>query len=193
VARFMVEITKSVPFQGRTEETANLYAVECGPLDPNFTDLINHFVAAEKPIFSTAVSFIRGRVWDIGLPPNTMREVLTLTGTGSQTDVPGYYRECCILVKWPLPRSTASGSSRQRSLKKFLHTCCALSGTVLGGTATLPAIATIPNLAAYITAVTSNATLDFDLVSPSGAVPSGPAVLHPYLEHRQFPRGRKQT
>jgi hypothetical protein len=193
MARFKVAITKAVSFQGQDQEFANVYCYETGIVNPNFDSLADAIVAAEKGLFANTVSFRKAQIWDVGVPPNIMRLTKTLTGTGNAAGG-GMYRECALLVKWPLPRSTAGASSRQRSLKKYLHT----AGTTGGGGAengatALGAISSIAGLQGYINAVNNPLNGEATLISPSGAVPNGPAVLHPYLEHRQFPRGRKEN
>lgn len=192
MARFKVSITKFVQFQGKEQEFANVYTYETGALDPNFTNLVNDIVTAEKRIFSSAVGFRRAQVWDAGIPPNVMRHTQVLSGVGA-LGVTDMYRECALLVKWPLPRAVSATSSRQRSLKKYLHICSSAGGSANDGNTLIGAPAAGSALALYMAAVTDPPNVDADLVSPSGAVPNGPPVVHPYLEHRQFPRGRKES
>lgn len=193
MARFKVAVTKSVPFQGSGDEFSNVYTYETGITDPDFNQLADAIVAAEKLVFASLITFLRVQVWDAGLPPNTMRLSKAVTGQGAASATAGAYRECALLVKWPLPPSTSSGRARQRSLKKWLHTSNFGSVTQMQGDTAYASTAAIPGLAGYISAITNPISGGATLTSDSGAEPSGPAVLHPYLEHRQFPRGRKQT
>lgn len=192
MARYKVSVTKGMMFQGKDQEWSNVYCYEVGLVNPDFDALADAIVAAERPVHGSQVSFRKVQVWDVGLPPNLMRVSKPLSGTGSATNNDQYI-ECAHLVKWPLPRSTAGLSSRQRSLKKYLH-----SNSLAFGSGPWTGNTIFANPAAgsagrtYINAVTAPAGLDAQLVSPSGAEPDGPAVLHPYLEHRQFPRGRKE-
>jgi hypothetical protein len=192
MALFKVQITKSVSFKGNTDEFSNVYCYEGGVVDPDWAAVVSALVAAEKTVHASAVTWVRAAVWDIGVPPNTMRYTTSLSGTGSLSVSSGMYRECAYLIKWPLPRSTATTRSVARSLKKWLHVCSNLAGTNTDGTATLTPISGVSALQNYV-AVAEEPVAGCELVSPSGAVPNGPAVLHPYLEHHQFPRGRKRT
>lgn len=120
--------------------------------------------------------------------------VRPITGTAGTNAGGVMYRELAFLCKWELPRKVLGGGAlgRQRSLKKWLHTC-SLLGISAGndGAATIfPAPPSV--ISTYMSAVT---TLNGSpMIAPDGSLPVlGTGALHPYLEHRQFPRGRKES
>ena len=196
----MLSITKSVLFQGNTEEFSNVYTYDGVSDDDSAVEsLVDAVVAAERPIFSGAVRFVRAKAWKVaGLGPNVMRITKDLSGNGGATTGASMYPELAVMVRWSLPsRTTAFLSSDNavrrvsRYLRKYLHTCTPHNLAIdAGGSGSTPA-ATSP-LTAYANAV--RAPLNgVNLCAPNGDQPSGSHRFHPYLEHRQFPRGRKES
>lgn len=188
-----VSIEKSVIFQGRRETFSNVYRYEVPQDDEQYlTSLADAVMALERLVHSTDVRFDHARVWGTGIPPNYMHVSKAYTNVnGSSTPNP-LYRECAILIKWPLPRKFGLNRSVTRSLKKWLHSCSYLGIMASGdGTAMLSNPGAGSNLETYLQGIQTPVTGAI-LEGPDGTKPTGGAVLHPYLEHRQFPRGKKE-
>lgn len=201
MAKRFVSVEKEMSFQGRTERWSNVYCMEMSDVSVSAHEAIQDaLVAAERPVHGPDVKFIRTRVYttkglngigDSGDMYSVMERNVQGTGSGG-TFIP--YRECAVLVKWPLPRKTkiGGGLGRQRSLKKWIR---GVAGTGIGvdqasGVNPLQS-ATTTIFQTYAAAVEGAA--NSDLVSPDdGATKSDAVRIHPYLEHRQFPRGRKE-
>lgn len=198
-----VAIEKEMTFQGRTERWSNVYCFDTNAADETaYAALVTGVVNAEKPVHASNVSFKKGRVYTTsGLngitDPGNMYYVtdLTAVGTGVNSGSGAMYRECAVLVKWPLPRKVGLLGSlgRQRSLKKWIHPGAGLSLTTneIEGTAALSSTAKAP-FVTYASAVQVPVS-GSQIVSPDGTLPNAAAQIHNYLEHRQFPRGRKES
>jgi hypothetical protein len=198
-----VSITKEVPFQGRSEEFSNVYLYETSASDEaGFQAIVDAIVAAEKLVHAPDVVWTKARVYTtFGLNGVTDTggtfHVATLSGAGSGTTVTSeaMYKECAVLVRWPLPRkgSILAGFGRHRSLKKFLHTCGApsLNTAQQDGSGIISGVP-VTALVAYANSV-ENPTAGAQMVAPDGSVPNAEPNVAPYVEHRQFPRGRKET
>lgn len=121
MAEYAVAIEKDTLFQGQLERFSNVYTFDTGVTE-SFEDLpiITRLVEIEKAVFGTAVNFRLGRSYGIAGPSigNVMREVVDLTGTGTQTG-PTVYRECAVCVTFDLPRSLIL--RRRRIGRKWLH------------------------------------------------------------------------
>lgn len=201
MARRIISIEKEATFQGKTERWSNAYCYEtAATTDAEYSTLIDAIVAAERPVHAPQVSFKRASVYttqglngpaDLG----SMYFVkdLSVVGTAIASGGGTMYREAAVLVKWPLPRKQkATGLGRQRSLKKWIHTCSVMgfNTAVNQGTEALTSTEKGPFMtyAASIGGPVTGTTL----VAPDGTPPSGVAQVHDYLEHRQFKRGRKK-
>lgn len=190
--RVKVSITKDTQFQGRTEEFSNVYCYEdVANTEADLEQLVNAVVTAEKRVHGNNVRFLRAQVWDVGLAPNLMRFTKNLTGTGDLGASGSYYKECAILVKWPLARRAGLRRTIHRSLRKWIHACATVNGIDTSGLNPVGAIAAGTPLANYISEATQPIA-GIRLCAPNGDLPTGAAVVHPYLEHRQFPKGRKE-
>lgn len=193
-------ITKEVTFQGHAERFSNVYLYDMSTAnDTTMNAQIDSLIAAERPVFSSSVNFVEARCFtteglngagDAGVT-YVVRPISATAGTNVQA---GIYRELAFLCKWELPRKVLGGGAlgRQRSLKKWLHTCSSMgiSAGSQGEAAIFPVTPTA--IANYMAAVTTmNGS---PMIAPDGSLPVlGTGVLHQYLEHRQFPRGRKET
>lgn len=195
-------IEKANGFQNRVEEWGNTYLYDMSSVtDGDYTLLINNVVAAEKAVHAADVTFKRARVYTTQglnnvLEGGSMYKVVELTGTGSMAAGGSIqiYRECAILVKWPLPRKDLVGGAlgRQRSLKKWVRSCSSafMTAAALSGASSIPQAA-IDHYTTYGNAVLTPTPVS-QLSAPDGAEPNAAVQIHPYLEHRQFPRGRKE-
>jgi hypothetical protein len=190
----VAQITKRVDFQGERNEFSNRYVYRY-PGNPDEAEcllLLTALLNAEIPVHSSLITFLRGAVWGGGAPPNRMIASAPLVAVGTAAASSQMYRECAYLIKWPLPRAFGLLRSTQRSLKKWLHSCSNLAGTDTTGNTQLTALSGVSALQTYANTVDTPRP-DALLVSPSDVRPNGPPTLHPYLEHHQFPRGRKRT
>ena len=194
-----MSITKETDFQGKLDQFSNVY--EFTGVDGAQTALnalADAVVALERPIFGDVVRFKRVRIWGgAGLDPTTMLLTKDLVGTGSAGSTAAQYAETAIMIRWPLPFRTSAFASTTNTfrrvshyLRKYLHTCT-LHGYEAGGRgAGFTPVAPNP-LVAYATGVLTPVT-GVQLCAPNGDVPTAGPTYARYLEHRQFPRGRKE-
>lgn len=192
-------IEKSTSFQGHSEVWSNVYLYETGADTAGAHDaIINAIVAAEKTVHGANVSFLGARVYTIkGLNGPTdvghMEHIRNLSGNGTPSATNVIYKECAVLVKWPLPRKTNLAGlliGRQRSLKKWLHVCTAFHwgpGTAAAGETPGDKTAFLTYGNAVMTPVAGT-----QLVAPDGTVATSNPQVQDFMEHRQFPRGRKE-
>jgi hypothetical protein len=194
-----MSITKSTDFQGKAEEFSNTYAYTgVEDSDAAINALIDAVVALERQIFSTVVTFVRVKVWQTnGVGPNVMRVTRDLTGAGTAINEAGMYRECVQMVRWPLPARVSlsiTGNNLvkrvSRYLRKYLHTGSSHGYPISGGGAAHVVGAGLP-LRTYAEGVVQPRPGAF-LCSPEGDQTTAGPTFGKYLEHRQFPRGRKE-
>jgi hypothetical protein len=192
MATVAVSVTKSIPFQGGSEQFSNVYHFTTDLAMDALEPLVDAVVAAERLVHANNVTFIGAKCWNTSGIPNVMRVSKTLSGTGNSTAGNTMYEECAILVKWPLPRKIGLTKSTHRALRKWLHVGKASLAAHVSGNTGLGGIANINGLQGYIDGIGNAGSASTDLISPDGTLTSGPATLHPWLEHRQFKRGRKE-
>lgn len=193
-----VSVLKETQFQGRAEQFSNVYRYEIGDVTPEKCEaLIAPVVAAERALFGSAVTFRQARVYttNSGFPITVGQTfaIQDLSGTGSGGGTGYMYKECAVLVQWPLPRrvSVGGGIGRTRRLSKWLHTCAGASLNIAEATGESPL--TSAQKAPYVTYAAAVRTVNgHSLVAPDGDVTTAAAEIQPYLEHRQFPPGRKE-
>jgi hypothetical protein len=195
MSEFAISIEKSSSFQGRTEVWSNVYTFSTATGE-TFDDQLNTnwLVGIEKAVHGTSVNFLTAKSYGVGSSAalNTMRLVSDLTGTGSQTGF-DIYKECAILFKFALPRSAILQHKRQG--RKWLHVCKMRSAP---NSAATVGTGQDPIASGDITWYTANYTTPLMGAPPGGGdfASKGDGfslpVIHPYLEHRQFPRGRKE-
>lgn len=134
-----ISITKSTPFRNSVQEFSNVYYYEdpVGGL-PDATEaglMIDDLVNFEKGIHSSAVTFVRGRLWSNTHDKTTSNMILqkNLSGTGTNgAPVSGMDKERAYLF-----RLRAGNDSRGNPVyfRKWYHTCGnAPGGTVPGST-----------------------------------------------------------
>jgi hypothetical protein len=193
MAVFAVSITKSAQWRGQQEEFSNVYHLLTTPgqLFPD-AEIIAELERLEKLVHSTEVTFRTGRTWgptDLGPAESVTREIVDLSGAGSQTPGSSVYRECAVLVQWPLGRY--GSRNRPQYLRKWLHTFGAALGYPPDGSTPIssPPLPT-SSLGQYMAEVTvvnpSGLTDDFELCTADGRTPIAAAAPYPYFEHRQF-------
>jgi hypothetical protein len=184
-------------FQGHAEDFSNVWTVDTA-LAESFNDVatINQIVAFEKALHTNHVSFIRASSYGIGGTDagNVMREILDLTGLGTVSPGNDLYRECALRVTFELPRSLIL--RRKRTASKWFH--LGAIPNVTGWSSGMASGATIltPGVQTWFTNLWNTHNMDDTLagggVLAVGGDPYGPPVVSPYMEHRQFKRGRKE-
>jgi hypothetical protein len=122
--RIGIAITKSVAFRNSTQEFSNVYYYE-GVTLPTSTEaatLMNSLVAIEKTFHSTAVTFVRAKLWSQtgSQSTNQMINQITLSGTGARTTANAFDKERAFLF-----RLRAGNDSRGNPvyLRKWFHAC----------------------------------------------------------------------
>jgi len=199
VALRYIAIEKSSSFQGHSETWSNVYLYETGADSATaYNAIIDAVVTAEKSVHGNNVSYQLARVYttkglngveDLG----HMLHIRNLSGTGANSSTNVLYKECAVLVKWPLPRKTNLAGllvGRQRSLKKWLHVCTMFNigtGASAAGEAPIDKSAFL----VYGNAVMTP-TGGTQLCAPDGTIATANPQVQDFLEHRQFPRGRKE-
>lgn len=189
---FAVSITKDCLWRGSRAEFSNVYHMQTASIE-QFDDLaaINYLVDAERPIHSTGVNFLRARSWGPthqGAGPSKMREVLTLTGSGSGGAGSSIYPELAQMVYWPLGRYGVR--NHPQYLRKWLHTLKLYNMSAIGDRYTGTTDAALQTYIDKVTAI-NPLGLDgpYELCTADGQhLPTGPGKLYPYLEHRQLGR-----
>lgn len=199
MAKRYFAVEKSSSFQGHAEVWSNVYLYETGADTASaFNNIIDAIVNAEKTVHGNNVTFLTARVYTTkGLngieDTGHILHIKTLSGTGTPSSSNPIYKECAVLVKWPLPRKTNLGGliiGRQRSLKKWLHVCTTFhlgTGASLAGEAPIADTAFLTYGNAVMTPVAGT-----QLIAPDGTVATANPQVQQFLEHRQFPRGRKE-
>lgn len=194
-----LSITKAVFFQGKLDEFSNVYEFT-GVTDSAdaFKALSEAVVGAERGIHSSDVQFKRVRIWgDEGLGVTTMQYSADLLGVGSIAASSTFYRECALMVRWPLehrivPTSFPSPGFKRASryLRKYLHLAAPHSYSTAGDGNGTDGNA-VPLLKDYADRVVAPVA-GVKLCAPNGDLPTAGPTWSRYLEHRQFPRGRKE-
>jgi hypothetical protein len=198
VAPYGFEVTKSVVWRGAEEFFSNVYHydVTAGITAVNAEAILDALVAAEKPAFSSSVSFKQGRVWgrtDQGQAASQMVTIKDYTGSGtiSGTTV-GIPYELTLVVENYIGRGPAG---RKQFLRKYLHVCAvdssssgagSLGNGPLSGT-TLAAGVSYWNRIKELTASSNQWKLCTKNGKPYDNIGSNPIVL-PHLHTRQFRR-----
>jgi hypothetical protein len=196
VARTAVSITKTLSFRGVAQEMSNTYyyqSVQGSLSEADGLALIDAIVALEKPMHSSAVTFVRGRAWSAGGTPaqNNMIAQKALSGNGTgPTDHSQLDRERAFLVRF---RAGVDSKGRPVYLRKWWHLCIqslnaeTLSTGVLSNISQLSSgqRAQLVTWANQFKDVTANA-VSYALVGPTGRPIDGATVAHPFLEHHQL-------
>jgi len=124
MARFGVSITKSTAFRLSTQEFSNVYYYELATLPSQAAAdaIIDNLVTLEKTFHSTAVTFVRGRLWsETGSPAtNQMITQKNLSGTGSRTPQATMDKERAFLFR---VRAGVNSRGNPVYLRKYYHAC----------------------------------------------------------------------
>ena len=195
MARFGVSIEKSISYRGAAQPFANVYHYE-GGLTPSanvsLENMLDQLVTKEKAIHSTAVAFLRGRVWSTGLgqSENNMIVDKALSGTGAETPHTIMDRERAFLVRF---RAGTDSRGRPVYLRKWWHldlnlvASTAISNAMLQQTAEMTTAqrAALVAIADGFKQLTVAGT-PMNLVSQQGRPISGSTTAHRFLEHHQL-------
>lgn len=192
VAIYGVAINKEVSWRGRMETFSNVYHYNFINLDEQGArQLVLRLIEIERPVHSTEVRFIEGRVWSAGGTPaqndmiGTFDAVPGTTGIASQNS--SFDREACMVVAFETNRQDSR--SRRIKLRKWLHTCSPLGSPAefQAGTQQM-ASGTRTILRDYATEVLDPlaGTVTGNLCAPSGADANGTIEVFSYVEHHEF-------
>jgi len=195
VAIWGLSIEKTLSFRGAAQVVANVYHYQDAggsPSDADLGTLLANIVTHEKAMHSTAVTFVRGRVWSAGgsEAANQMRVDNNLTGAGTLTAHNQVDRERAVLIRW---RAGSDSRGRPVYLRKWYHFCATTIGGVTFADAVLANTGQIgqasrdamETLADNVVSETVGGTV-FTMCGPSGRAITGSTECHPYLEHHQL-------
>lgn len=194
MAPYGFAITKKVTWRGIAEEFSNVYHYDApaGVLDSALESVADGIVTEEKKVHTSAVTFVRARVWgptDQGPGPSETRVIKDLSGAGNMLAGGDYiYMEAAVVVQWYIGRSSLTG--RKRFLRKFIHSMALPSSTTgrLGDVAIGSANKTVYTTYGNAVKTLTVGAVGFDLCTPDGDhLPLGtsPQILD-YLHVRQF-------
>lgn len=130
--RVGVSITKSTPFRGSSQEFSNVYYYEVSglPSVAQADTFIDNLTSLEKTFHSTAVTFIRGRLWsETGSKATSeMIEQKNLSGAGARALVTSLDPERALLF-----RLRAGNDSRGNPvyLRKWYHSVGQFTNTTI--------------------------------------------------------------
>jgi hypothetical protein len=194
VGQISIAIIKRVAFRDSLQHFSNVYtygSIDSNPIFGTGANLINDVVSAEKPLHSSAVTYIRGRMWSSGgtIAQNQMLTDIALTGTGNQPADATLDRERAVLVMW---KAGKDSRGKPVYLRKWYHSCgscatVAMSDPVKANTTSLSATqqGLIATQADILTRI--GAGEEWGLIAASGRErDGGPPTVHRYLEHHQL-------
>jgi hypothetical protein len=195
MARIGISITKSVPFREGVQEFSNVYYYENAGALPDQAAaeaLIQELTTLEKNRHSSAVTFVRGRLWSqVGsAAQNNMIAQQALAGVGALAPSSEMDRERAYLIRW---RAGNDSRGNPVYLRKYYHACGPFGGVT-------PLSAHFAQTLAFTQAqrdtmlVSANAVLSltsggggWSLVSKNGRTRSGTGdAAHKFLEHHQL-------
>lgn len=194
MAQIAVSITKRTAFRDAVQEFSNVYNywyVGFNPGEGLAQSFIDNIVEIERLLHSTAVTFVKARVWSSGgtKAQNQMILQSQLTGTGVRAQNDLVDRERAFLVQWPAGLDVRGKPVR---LKKWFHPCgdgpgFGIDAPLLSNRSGMSdgqreAITNIANRLAPLTIGSGQ----YSLVSETGRFTEGKAIAHRYFEHHQL-------
>lgn len=124
MARVGISITKSVSFRNSIQEFSNVYYYEMLTLpdEAAANTMIGNLVTLEKTFHSTAVTFVRGRLWSQQGSPgaNQMISQINLSGTGARSTSAQLDKERAFLFRL---RAGSDSRGNPVYLRKWFHAC----------------------------------------------------------------------
>lgn len=187
MAQSKVQVVKRTQWRGGFQEFGNTYTVEGPQGEADLLALITAIVNAEKQFHSSAVDFVRAAAWeDNALLANHMLASTNLSGSGAASADLQMFRECCIVLRAPLPHSFVGSRRTKRYLRKFFHTIASFGYDKQG----VSAVSTTPQapVTAMIGQLNTGFGTQYKLVAPNGAERTGPWEPTPYLVARNLGR-----
>jgi len=191
-----VSITKSTSFRNSVQEFSNVYYYEVGgvPTIAQADQFIDNLAALEKTFHTTAVTFVRGRVWTNtgNKATNEMISQKNLSGNGARTASSSMDKERAFLFRL---RAGVDSRGNPVYLRKWFHAC----GEFVSAQ-TIPA-GVMQNISGFSGAERSAQVAAMNaignangsplvpvLIAKSGRAPSGGATwdAHQFLEHHQM-------
>lgn len=194
MGQISISITKRVAFRDAVQEFSNVYTYLHIGLDPQPSlaqEFIDALVALEKPLHSSAVTFVKARVWSSGgtKAENRTLHTATLTGIGTRTANSAVDRERAVLIRWPAGLDVRG---KPVYLRKWFHICgdgplfqmnADILSNLIGFTASQRAA--LADLAKGFSPLTIGSQ-QYALISEKGRFTTGPAECHRYFEHHQL-------
>lgn len=191
-----IAITKSTSFRNSTQEFSNIYFYVGGttPDSSGAGAMIDELTAAEKTFHSTAVTFVRGKLWTNtgNKATNEMINQKNLSGTGARAISSFLDKERAFLFKL---RAGVDSRGNPVYLRKWFHACGVfISGQTLGQSLVENTNSfSQGDRDAMVAAMQSIGGLSsggglWKLAAKSGRLPTAGAnwISHPYLEHHQL-------
>lgn len=195
MARYGINIEKSIAFRGGVQHFGNTYYYE-GPI-PNTANLsleglVDQLVVLEKAQHGNNITFTRGRLWsaDGTKAENQMIVDKPLTGTGAVAINVNMDRERAFLIQF---RAGVDSRGRPVYLRKWFHLLASTLGGVAissdmlsqnSGLATAQKTA-LENFGNSFKQLIQDGT-PMNLVAKSGRQITGATTAHPFLEHHQL-------
>lgn len=124
MGQITVSILKKCAFRGAVQHFSNTYTYRSPGLNPSTTiaqdAIIDEIVNKEKAFHSTAVTFVKARMWSSGgsRAENVMLREKSLSGTGTAPTVTAFDPERAVLVQWEAGKDNRGRTVR---LKKWYH------------------------------------------------------------------------
>lgn len=193
MAVFAVYIEKETSYRGEQKSFGNTYHFETSPTQVfNDQAVADQVKALEERVTSNKVTFTGWRTWGPTDGPafeNVIRETGELSGTGTNPSPSGMYKEACVLVVWPMPRSEVT--NRRRWLRKFLRmgsVGTSITAEMAAGSERMDDTIRQLFLDEYATPLLSiqSSVDDLTLVSEDGVASDQPPVIRPYYFTRQI-------
>lgn len=193
MAVFAVYIEKETSYRGEQMAFGNTYHFETNPGQVFNDDAVAQQVKdLEERVTSNKVTFTGWRTWgptDGSEFDNVIRDTGELSGTGASPSPAGMYKEACVLVVWPMPRSPET--NRRRWLRKFLRmgsVGTSITAEMAAGSERMDDAIRQLFLDEYATPLLSiqSAVDPLTLVSDDGVPSDQPPVVRPYYFTRQI-------
>lgn len=191
---FAFYVQKSTPFMGEDRPFGNTYHFEQpeGISNPALNDILRELIDVEKSICVNEVDFFGGKSWgptDGDAFDNVMRTDFEIDEEGDLLENFQSYREACLNIRWPLPRSQATNSKRW--LRKYLR----MAGTASMPTDAVQGFAAIPegdvstlvtNYVNRFTGPNAEGSFGGNLCTADGVEATDPGTVMPYYITRQI-------
>jgi hypothetical protein len=194
--RIGISITKSTSYRNSTQEFSNVYYFELTGTLPNQTQaegFIDEQVNKERPVHSSAVTFVRGRCWS-QIGDKTQNEMIAqknLSGTGASAGSTTMDKERAVLIRL---RAGVDSRGNPVYFRKWYH-CCGSFGSVGFTSAHLQQTSGLSQ--GERDSITSQVSTIFEIgtsggagkiCSKNGRAPTAgqPIQAHQFLEHHQL-------